>query len=242
MKCATIPKFKLFHQLNTPKRGRKQYQLGEVSLIPSIFPSHMMASHGGSKFYIECEIVPFTPSLGYLDLCNFDRFVLQWFKDCKGRLPAVYFKELQDDFFIHNSFKDPKRWERFLLLISYPFALAAPIVRSTFVLDIYRSADSESSGRDAYSPLNVRTDIDDWKNKAIAHSLFKHVYDHKNFNNGLWTTVYNLTKWAVSHWSLLKFSRHLISHVLRYTKVIHFPFTFKISACTSRTYANLMSF
>lgn len=102
----------------------------------------------GSKFSIECEDQPFTPALGYLDLCKFDEVVVQRFKNNKGRLP-VYFKELKDDFLlIHDSFKDPKRWERFLLLISYPFALAAPIVRSTFVLDIYRAADSESSGKD----------------------------------------------------------------------------------------------
>lgn len=181
---------------------------------------NMKVKDKGSKFVIELkEDYELTPELGYLDLRKFCETVLDRLKFDGQFLP--YFDELADDhMLITDCFGKPEKWQRFLELISYPLALKPPLVRASFICNVYIAGDANSSGDPpTYSPLSSRKDSVDWRHQANGNELLRKVYEHQNARK-IKKYKYLIDIWSVKHWHVFKFSRHFTQHALDYTKVI----------------------
>ncbi|CAN6316602.1 unnamed protein product [Urochloa humidicola] len=152
-------------------------------------------------------------NLALLDLLKFISEILELFKSQTGECPP-YFDEFRVDVMqIPDPFEDPEKWLRFLLLMRSNFALKAPLVRSAFLGNVYRVADSMRKGMppnaSAFTPFSGRSGLKDWRFSAREFNPLMRVYRFRNFRND---------KWEHSYWCLIEFTRHSIEHVLNYTK------------------------
>lgn len=185
-----------------------------------------MKVKNGNKFMIDlnedCEL---TPDSGYCDLTRFCEIVLNRLKIDGQFLP--FFDELAEDhMLINDCFGDPVKWPRFLELISYPLALKPPLVRASFICDVYIAGDAHSSGVPAqYHPLYSSKKCANWQLGVHQHQLLLEVYNYP-YEQKITKYKYLLDPWAPTHWHVFKFSRHFIQHALKYTKVIVFTCNF----------------
>lgn len=153
----------------------------------------------------------------YKDLAKFIDIVLKAFEKGTGESPA-YFDEFQvDAMAIPDPHEDPDKWWKFLKLMHSHFALKAPLVRSAFLCNVFRVADSLRHGMPPnapiFAPFKGRAGLSDWRISARKNDPLRRVYYCRNFKND---------KWEHSHWCLIQFTRHSIEHILNYTKVSFF--------------------
>lgn len=177
-----------------------------------------MKVKNGTKFVIDleedCEL---SADTGYQDLLRFCQTVLNRLRIDGQFLP--YFDELAEDHMLINEcYGDPEKWPRFLLLISNPLALKPPLVRASFICNIYIAGDAHSSGKPPqYGPLYSRKNCVNWRLGAMNHQVLLKVYSYLHEQKILRYKYLN-DHWSLTHWHIFKFSRHFIQHGLGYTK------------------------
>lgn len=122
-----------------------------------------MKVKNGTEFVIDleedCEL---SADSGHRDLTTFCKTVLNRLKIDGQFLP--HFDELAEDhMLINDCFGDPEKWQRFLVLISYPMALKPPLVRASFICNIYIAGDENFSGEPPrYRPLHSWRNCANW--------------------------------------------------------------------------------